>query len=78
MGRGWRITGIIAAALWAFFLVAMTVTPRDVWEHLVAWWGVIVIGAGFAAAGLAWASLHLFGPASFIHALYVYLKQRKR
>ena len=44
MSRGWKIALWILGGLWAFFLVAITMTPHDLWQHLVAWWGVVVAG----------------------------------
>jgi len=77
MSRGWKIAGWVGGALWAFFLVAITVTPHDVWQHLVAWWGVIVIGASFVVSAFLWVTQYLFGFLSFLHGLYTFHQQRK-
>jgi hypothetical protein len=52
MHRGWRVIGWFLGGFWAFFLVAITLTPHDLWAHLVAWWGVIAAGVSIAGAAI--------------------------
>jgi hypothetical protein len=71
----WQKVAIgVLGALWAFFLVAITITPQDAWEHLVAWWGVILSLGGIL---LVWQG-KIFGAASLGHAIYQWWRMRRR
>jgi hypothetical protein len=50
----WKILLGLVGAVWGFFLVAIQISPKDAWEHLVAWWGVILSGMTLVAAGAIW------------------------
>ena len=50
MGRWWKIILAILGTLWVLFLVAINVTPQEVWEHLVSWWNVIAFGVALVVA----------------------------
>ena len=76
MSRGWKIALWILGGLWAFFLVAITMTPHDLWQHLVAWWGVVVAGVSFVGIASVWIAKYL-GIATSAQAIYDIWKKRR-
>lgn len=52
MARGWQIVLGVLGALWAFFLVAITIPPKQALANLAAWGGVIA-SAWAIALGVA-------------------------
>lgn len=70
MNRGWKIALSVLGGLWAFFLVAITMTPHDLWQHVVEWWGVILTGLGFAGSALFWLFTHM-GMVGLIRTIFL-------
>ena len=78
-----KIALSVLGALWAFFLVAITLTPHDAWDHVLAWWGAILAGLVLVGAALAaiWKSFSILilwqAHAAALRELFVFIRRRK-
>jgi|KBSMisStandDraft_5_1062788.scaffolds.fasta_scaffold330037_2 hypothetical protein len=52
MGKGWEITFTVLGILIALFAIAIDHYPKDVWQHMLAWWGIFASGIGIATTWL--------------------------
>jgi hypothetical protein len=73
MGDTKKLVLGILGALWAFFLVAITITPHDAWEHLVAWWAVIITGLGWLAVWQA----KVYPVVAIVRSFYIWRNRRR-